>query len=280
MRSKVFKVAMVVALFAISIGVAHALMIMPPPGPARVVNSDVVFVGKVISIEPAEVDVKPFPDAKDTVKYKVAVVKVTEMIRGPKDVKSLRVGFQALQAFKGPKIGGRGPVQLTVDQEGLFMISMHTDGKFYQAPNFGYFTPTAQKNFEDEVKTAKRYVSIMANTKEALESKDADERLIAAAIVVTKYRTQKAPFPNKEEPIAAAESRLILNAIASAKWGPVKFGEPNPQQLFFQLGINQKDGWQSPKKITGPNDMRDAVQAWIKNNPDYRVKRFVSAETK
>lgn len=87
------------------------------------------------------------------------------------------------------------------------------------------------------------------------------------------------PFPNKEEPINAEESKAILNAISNAKWGPVKFGQPNPQQMFFQLGINKKDGWQPPMKIS-PDEMRNAVQAWIRDHSDYRIKRYVPAQAK
>jgi hypothetical protein len=75
---------------------------------------------------------------------------------------------------------------------------------------------------------------------------------------------------DKEEPIDVEESKLILNALATAKWQPIVFGQPNPQQLFFQLGVGPTDGWNSPKKITGPDDMRNAVQAWIRDHGDYR----------
>ena len=120
----------------------------------------------------------------------------------------------------------------------------------------------------------------MADTKKALQSKDADERLVAASIAVAKYRTPKAPFPNKEEPIDAEESKLILSVIANAKWGAFKFGEPNPQQLFFQLGVTDKDGFQPPRKITSPDDMKNAIQGWIRDHGDYRIKRFVQSTEK
>ena len=159
------------------------------------------------------------------------------------------------------------------------MISKHTDGKFYAAPISGYFISMQLKSYEDHVKTVKKSVDIMKDTKTALQSKDADERLIAATIVVGKYRSQKAPNPNKEEPIDAAESKLILDAIATAKWQKVTFGQPNPQTLFYQLGITAKDGWTAPMQAT-PENMRDAVQAWVKDHGDYRIKRFVPGESK
>jgi hypothetical protein len=280
MRTKLFRLAIVVAGLTIPIGAASALVMIMPIGPATITNADAVFIGKVTEIEPADVDAKAFPGAKETVKYKVAVVTINETILGAKDVKSVRVGFQAAVAPKPgvPIIGGgrRGPT-LTVGQEGLFVISMHADGKFYQAPNFGAFVPTANKTFDNDVKLAKRVVTVMANTKQALESKDADERLMAAAIQITKYRTPKGS--TKQEPIDATESKLILTAISTGNWKPARQGDPNPQTLFFQLGIGPKDGWQQPK-IKGPDDLRNAIQAWIRANENYRIQRYVVSTEK
>jgi hypothetical protein len=283
MRKKLLAVALIAAGLMLPIELARALMIAPPPGPVRIVNSDAVFVGRVTQIEPVDVDGKPFPEAKDTVKYRIAVVQVEKVIRGLKDEKSVRVGFMPpMQPQPGKPILGRprGTPQLEVGQEGIFMISKHADGKFYQAPNFGYFVSKKDQNFDKEVKIAQQVVTIMADTKKALQSKDADERLMAASIAVSKYRTPKAPFPNKEEPIDAEESKLILSAIANAKWGQFKFGEANPQQLFFQLGITEKDGFHQPRKITSPDDMKNAVQGWIRDHGDYRIKRFVQGTEK
>ncbi len=283
MRKKLLVVMLFGAALTSPAASVWALIAIMPMGPTQVAGADAVFVGKVVEIEPAEVDAKPYAGAKETVKYKVAVVKITEGIRGVNEVKSVRVGFAIPAPRKvGVPIVGGGPrtQQLAVGQEGLFLINMHAEGKFYQAPNFGAFVPTAQKSFDGDVKMAKRVVAVMANTKQALESKDADERLMAVSILVTKYRTARAPGA-KQEPIDAAESKLILNAIGSANWRPAGFGAPNPYQLFNQLGITAQDGWKAPTKIKSQDDLRDAVQAWIKDKGDsYRIKRFVAESEK
>ncbi|MSQ93167.1 MAG: hypothetical protein EXR98_01275 [Gemmataceae bacterium] len=283
MRKRLLALTLIAAGLMAPVGLVQALRIAPSPGPVRIVNSDAVFVGRVIEFEPMDVDAKPFPQAKDPVKYRIGVVKVNQIIRGLKVEKTVRVGFIPVTPPKPgePRIGGRrGGPQLEVGQEGLFMVSKHANGKFYQAPDYGYFVPLAQQDFASEVATAKKVVAIMVNAKAVLESKDADERLLAASILISKYRTQKAPFPNKEELIDAEESKLILNAIANAKWEPFDFRKTNPQQLFFQLGISAKDGWKAPMKINSPNDMRDAVHAWVRAHGEYRIKRFVSGSEK
>ncbi|HZZ80942.1 MAG TPA: hypothetical protein VFE62_20740 [Gemmataceae bacterium] len=283
MHKKIAVVVLAVACLAIPVGMAQALRVAVMPGPTRVANADAVFVGKVIEIEPIDVDAKPYAGAKETVKYRIAVVKINEAIHGLKDEKTIRVGFIPFVQPKpgGPIIGGirgRNP-ELQAGQEGLFMIKKHPEGKFYLAPDFGNFTSSQDKNLDKEIKSAKQVLAVMKDIKGSLQSKDADTRMMAAAIQVARYRTPKV-FPNKEEPIDAEESKLILNVIANAKWGAFKFGDPNPQQLFFQLGINANDGFKVPPKINRPEDLQKAVQDWVKSNENYRIKRFVPAETK
>jgi hypothetical protein len=277
MRKKILALAYLTAGLVLPIGFAAAgVLVAPPPIPVRIANSEVVFVGKVVALEPVDVDAKAFPAAKETTKYTIAIVNVSKVISGLKDEKMVRVGFIA-KTKPGP-IGLFNP-KLTVGQEGLFMIRKHVEGKFYQAPMNGFFISSQQKTFEDDIKLANKALAISADTKSALKSKDADERLMAAAMVIAKYRTHTPGVTIKEEPIDAAESKLILSAISDAKWGPVRFGELNPQQVFFQLGVGPKDGWKAPTKIS-PDDMRKAVQAWIQDHPDYRIRRFVPAAEK
>jgi hypothetical protein len=277
MRKNILALVYMTAGLVFPIGFAAAgVLVAPPPIPVRIANSEVVFVGKVVALEPVDVDAKAFPAAKETTKYTIGVVNVSKVMSGLKDEKMVRVGFIA-RTKPGP-IGLFNP-KLTVGQEGLFMISKHIEGKFYQAPMNGYFISSQQKTFEDDIKLANKSLAILADTKSALKSKDADERLMAAAMVIAKYRTHKPGVTIKEEPIDPAESKLILSAISDTKWGPVRFGELNPQQVFFQLGVGPKDGWKAPTKIT-PDDMRNAVQAWIQNHPDYRIRRFVPAAEK
>jgi len=108
MQRKLLAIAMVSIGLALPVGTALALIAIMPMGPNQVANADAIFIGKVMEIEPAEVEAKAFPGAKVTVKYKVAVVKISEGIHGVKDQKSVRVGFQVPVAPKPgqPIIGG------------------------------------------------------------------------------------------------------------------------------------------------------------------------------
>src|SRR5215469_14637216 len=78
------------------ISTARAMVIMPQPGPTRVVNADAIVVGKVVALEPQDVTV-------DKVNYRIAVVKVDQALRGAKDAKTVRIGFLP------PPMGGIRP---------------------------------------------------------------------------------------------------------------------------------------------------------------------------
>jgi hypothetical protein len=285
MQNKLLAAALLCAGLTVPCAYVHALMIAPPPGPVRIANSDAVFVGRVTAIQPVDVEAAQFPGAKEKVKYSIAIVEVKEAIRGLKGEKTIKIGFHVPAAPKPglPRISGGGfrGVLPQVGQEGLYMINLHHEGKFYNAPNFGYFVAAADKNLDKEIKTAKQVVAIMANPKAALQSKDADERLMAASIQISVYRSQKAPFPNKEVAIDADETKLILDALMAGKWQPGRFGQTNAYQLFNQLGINAQDGWKAPMKFKDVDEVRQAAQSWLREHPEYRIKRFVpNAESK
>lgn len=273
------KQLLALALVAVAIAIpahAFALVIAPPPGPTRVAQSDAVVVGRVIAIEPTDVEVKG-------AKYTIAIVQVSDKILGVKDEKMIRVGFiPPVKPIPGKPIssGSLRNNALKVGQEGLFMMQKHPTEKFFLAPQFGYFTDATQKNFNDEVKSAKKAVAIMADPKAALQSKNAEDRLLAASLQVARYRSPRV-FPNKQEPIDAEESKLLLETIVNSKWEQIRFGQTNAYQLFLQLGITEKDGWTPPRNVKSIEEIQQAAQTWYREKGGtYRIQRFVPAEKK
>ncbi len=259
--------------------IARAMVIMPQPGPTRVVNSDAVIIGKVVALEPQDVMV-------DKVNYRIAVVKIDQGLRGAKDAKTLRLGFIP------PPMGGVRPgpiirpgfrgVQLQVGNEGLFLLKKHAKENFYMLGGpAGYFISSDNsKNFDKEVQAVKQVTKLMENPQAGLKSKDGDERLLAAAILIETYRTFRGPGQAKQEPIDAAESKQILLALADADWkAPVNLGSmrPNPALLFNRLGIAANDGW---RPQPGAN-IQAAMQTWLRDHADtYRIQRFVANTAK
>jgi hypothetical protein len=249
---------------------------MPPPGPARAANSDAVIVGKVDALEPQDVEV-------GNTKYRIAVVKINEGIKGVNaGQKTLRIGFVPIEKPNPIVIRtGALPVQLEPGQEGLFLLKKQAKEDFYPIGGVvGYFINSDKnKDFDKELQAAKTAAKAAANPQASLKAKQAEERLLAAAILIEKYRAFRGPNV-KQEAIDAEESKQILQALVGADWQTqLNFGSlrPNPTQLFQMLGVTVKDGFVPPK---GGN-YQDAIRMWLARNADtYRIQRFAAAQTK
>jgi hypothetical protein len=268
---------------------AFALRIMaPPPIGDRVARATTVVTGKVTSVEEKTVKVAPFPGSKDKVEYIIAVVKIDDAIQGAKGLTHVKVAFQAPQAG-GPGRPiirpGFGPqVKLEKDQEVLLFLTSHHGGEFELLSGPYDVVDKKAETMEKDVESAKKAVKILAEPEKALKVKDATERLEAASLVVTKFRTP--PMSDKEPKEAAIDadlSKLIMNTLADADWTPPKprvggpgaaFYQVTPINVFFRLGVNDKDGFKPPMDGAKFNDY---VEKWVKDNKDkYRIKQFVA----
>src|SRR5262249_32653434 len=159
-----------------------------------------------------DVDVKVpvAPGSTQMITYRIAVVAVAEVVRGKKETKQVRVGFVPLNVGPGvnpgPVVspGGRlGQVQLMAGQDGLFFLQKHATGDFFVISGQFDFVPGQDKiNFEKDLKDAQRASQLLDNPMEGLKAKDAGDRYLTAALLITLYRTPRV-FPNKQEPISA-----------------------------------------------------------------------------
>lgn len=262
-------------------GQARVAFIPPPPPAVQVGQAEVIFVGRVLGHEPMDIDVPVAPKAKETIKIRVAVVKVVDPILGAKEMKSIRVGFNPPGDNPGVRPGRVFPGQnppLEIGFNGLFVLTRHAGAKDLYIADGPYTIRAIGEDAANspDVKAYKALAKLLDDPMASLKSKDADERMQIATMLVHRYRTFRGPGQPKEEAIPAAESKLILNAILEGNWNaqPGRLGgQQGPLQLFLQLGVSEKDGWQ-PK-----NDPLDkAAQEWLRKNADsYRIKRFVAA---
>lgn len=301
MRKWIVGLALGLACLCGAVGTSSARAIaiaVPRPGPDRLAGTDAVLLGRVIGFEPQDVEAAANPGAAK-MSYRIAIVQVNEVIRGIKpDVKQIRVGFPAPRA-NAPGVGGGaagpaiqplpfrpgrpgfGGMQLQMGQEGLFMLAKHHEGKFFLAPNYGQFVARQNNaNFENEVKTVRKLAKFLDNPKAALKSKDAEDRFLAATMLVSQYRTARA-FPVKQVPIDAEESKLILLALADGDWNmnrPRTGMTPNPFQVFYQLGITPKDGW-TPPNARNQQEIANAMKTWLKENAGkFRIQKMVQGQ--
>jgi hypothetical protein len=300
--SSIFAAVLIVPMTASGI----AIMVPQKPSPTRAAITDALLVGRVTAIEDMDVKVPVTKGAPQMMTYRIAVVEVSEVIRGKMEMKKIRVGFMPnvnpgvggpggnpkVRPLPPPGGGMFGPPQLKVGNEGLFFLQKHATADFFVISNRFDFVPREDKaNYETDVKDAKRAAKLLDNPMDGLKSKEANDRYFTAALMITMYRTPRS-FPNKQEPISVEESKLILAALAeNENWkvpmlkgpgGPRGIGGFDPMaplQIFGMLGVTQQDGFMPPTKITSPDDYPNACRLWCqKNAGTYQIKRFVSGK--
>jgi hypothetical protein len=142
-----------------------------------------------------------------------------------------------------------------------------------------YFNVIEKKSptFGEEIARIRRVAKLMDDPLAGLKSKDADDRLMTASMLLTKYRTPKAGQANpKQEPVAAEESKLILEAIAGGDWTRQDRQAVSPRMVLARLNLSPQDGWNPPKFTDFQKEYPAYAQQWLKENAGkYRVQRFV-----
>jgi hypothetical protein len=260
------------------------------PLPDRITQSDIVVVGKVAAVEPKDVEAVFSPQFPYTLDYRISVVKVQEVIRGPKDVKDLRLGFispdQDRKVDKNGKAIAALPSPLysvKVGDEGVFILQKHHQGNFYVNVLFlgGFLAASDSAEFTKIVENARRLSKVLESPLEALKSENAANRYVAAVMLISRYRVKGA----KTEAINVDESKLLLKSLAEADWGNVNEAlvtmkyPPHPYKVFLQLGVTKTDGYEPPAKAPDIRETLKYTQNWLRDNQEtYRIQRFVGAK--
>jgi hypothetical protein len=280
--------------------------------PDRIVRSDVVVLGRVVALEPKDVETTQSAESPYWLDYRIAVVKVIEVIHGPKDLKAIRLGF--VSPDEDLKVDKRGkplpsslrgvaaplepPAKMVpfstlhfqpfkVGQEGLFFLQKHHQGTFYV--NFvisGGVEPGDAPDFAKKLEKARLLGKILDRPLEALKAENASNRFLAAAMLLDRYRPhtlKDAILPTKA--IDAEESKLLLKALAEADWQDVNEAissskyPRHPFQLFLRLGVTKADGYDPPGNATGFRTRLAYAQQWLRDNQEkYRIQRFSSSK--
>jgi len=261
---------------------ARALVVAPPPGPNRVAQADAIVVGRVVAHEDKDIEVQL---GRGKITYRIAIINVAENVKGVKGAKMVRVGFIPTKEVGNPAIGvrpifrpGMRSVSFEIGQDGMFFLTKLPKDNIYTAPMYYDAVLRSAPNFATELQEAKNTVKILENPLDNLKNGSAEVRMQTASLLLTKYR-QVRFSSGKTEPIDAEESKLILKAIHDGNWGPVAgrpgFAPVNSLNLFYQLGVNVKDGF----KVAPGTNPQDAAKEWLaKNWETYRIQRIIPGE--
>jgi hypothetical protein len=252
-----------------------------PPLYHQVGAADCVVVGKVMAIEEKTVTVRNAPNSDRTTTYWVALVKITDPLWEPLGLTHVRVALMSSSV-------GVHPV-LPVGQEACFMLHRHFEEPFFLVPSWppNSMVPRGDDDqaFAKGVARLKRYGRLLTNPSAGLQSKDSDERLLTAALLLTRYRGGPvARGATTTQPIDAEQSRLILEALRTADWAK-QGGElegDSPVLLFWRLGLTDKDDWPpAPFKNQKGMYSQEAAKKWLEiHAATYRIQRFVLDDKK
>jgi hypothetical protein len=265
------------------VGAQAGVPIAEPTLAQRVALADCVVVGKVTSLEPELVEAASLlkiPGARK-VTYQIAVVAVRKVVRGPKELTQVRVGFIPPPP-PGTVIRTRrfSQVKLTPNQEGCLFLRKHPDESFFviQAP-WDILDRATAKEYAKEVEQLQHCARLLDDPAAGLRSKDADARLLTATMLVFRYRTAKTVYTGtpRTEPIDADQSRLILAALTEADFSKRDTRlQAAPVRLFMRLGLTKAEGWEAPGNV---DEIPAAAKKWLHaHGATYRIQRYVPEE--
>lgn len=275
-------------------GTASALRIAGPiiqPIPQHVMQSDTVIVGKVTGVEEKNTAAPRFKGDTQKGEYRVFTVKVESAIKGGAGLTHLKVGCLlplAIQPVPPEQVDQpvrfkpalrpirpfQQPPMLEKGQEVMLFLQPHFTEPFYLVNQMSDVTDSKAPNFKGDIELAKKVVKVLAEPMTSLKAKEASDRYLAAALLVTKYRTQMGLA--KEEEVSAEESKLILEGLAAGNWNAPqlsRFDPLAPMQVFYMLQP-QNAGYVQPQNL---QEVQPAMKKWLEDNASkYRVKKFVA----
>jgi hypothetical protein len=265
-----------IALVAGLVGSAAAKSIRFIPVVERVGRADVVVVGTVQEVDPDPVQVDLSGGGQKTW-MRTARVKVTEDLLGAAGLTHVRVGFVGAEDQPDDGQTIHTPV-LEKDNEVILFLRKRAGNDFYHMD--GHFGaagkapkhPYLAHDFKQVADEARPLCRLMADPMKALAAADEQDRMRTAWMLVARYRAY--PADNglgtlKEEPIPAAESKLILENLAplekangEAFWAAV-----------YSLNLTKEDGFEKPVYADGQTE---SARRWLKGHAGtYRIRKYV-----
>jgi tetratricopeptide (TPR) repeat protein len=245
-----------------------------PPIPQRVVLADAIVVGGIMQAEEEPVRASPLlrVPGGPLVSFKMFQVRNDRALVGSpglERVRHVRVGI-------GP---GRAMPALTEGQSGCFFLHKHPEEPFYVLSAGADFVDSRREEYGKVLALTERCARLLGNTDEGLRSRDGEDRLLSAALLIFRFRTVQYVYAGapRTEPIDAEVSRRILGVLAEGSLGDKAAREPMGRlTLFFRLGLTEEDGWKSPHDLP---EITAAAEKWLRENAaSYRIRRYVPEE--
>src|SRR5262249_13087812 len=155
------------------------------------------------------------------------------------------------------RIGMHPSQVIQLGYEACFFLTEHPLESFYLQGSdlYDYAIPKNGGSFATQVASFRQMGKLLADPVAGLKSAKAEDRLLTAAMVLTRARTFRAlthVATGKTEPLDAQTSSLVLKALAEADWNKSLGFRMNPWRLFNLLGVTAQDGWNPVNLRTTP----------------------------
>ena len=232
----------------------------------RFALADCVVVGKITRYDDRTVRTSS-PDGRQPMDYRVAVVKVEEMLKGDGRLTHVRIGMASTQMIQP-------------GYAACFFLTEHPLESFYLqgADLYDFAIPKNQSNFAAQVASFRQMGRLLADPVAGLKAQRAEDRLLTAAMVLARARTFRAQShvaANKTEPLDAQTSALVLKALAEADWNKSLGFRMNAWRLFNLLGVTAQDGW-NPAGLRTTPELYAAAKQWLgARQENYRIAAYV-----
>lgn len=234
---------------------------MADPG-LRFLNSDYVVVATVQTVEKEAVSVSRTPGSAP-MKHHVLVLEIETFYRGLPGISHVRVAV---------------PLDTDIPHgKAVFCLNDHPQETFCVLQG-GYVTLADNSTgFERQVATFETISRLHADLKAGLDSKDAEERLLSASLVITENRLanqRRQKNGEKHEAVDAERSKHVLSVLAQSEWTArtPRFGM-TAVRLFALAQLAERDDW---KGVKDTRPMANKAQPWLRENLDRFVIRFGS----
>jgi hypothetical protein len=264
-----------------------------PDNPIPLAPLDVVVVGKVIEIEPNELEVTHANAApwEPRVTYRVAVVQIDERLLGASGITRLRVGFQA----NWPQLA------LKPGMEGCVALTRQSQADFYTQVNC--IVEKQDARFPKVLRENRTLRRVTDDPVAALKAMELTDRFDAAKMLLEQYLRPRGS--HRREPIPDEENKLILHLLLELPWKPIDGGYDredggtvphrcvlwnmiNPSEFGFErpmpvlprpreLGVDVASNPEPSDPPADPDTLMDrATIKFLKENADkFKLKRFV-----
>src|SRR5262249_14201325 len=142
------------------------------------------------------------------------------------------------------------------------------------------FIDSRREEFGKALALASQCTRLLGNTDEGLRSRDGEDRLLTAALLIFQFRTVQYAYVvvPRTKPIDAGLSRRILAVLGEGSFADKAAREPTGRlTLFLRLGLAEDDGWTTPRRLP---DVAAAGEKWLAEHAaTYRIRRYVPEES-